>query len=184
MGRIEAKRNSDQPCKSASQDDCPWADQDGPASFPSDCDCRGGSQCRTHKASQQRQDQGFDQELPSDTAATAISRMPRIRTAAPRAIRTSAGFSILKSLGASPRMRCRCRSNASISRSNSGMAVASDTLIEMKSNASRVVPRRAAGGGLFGVGSVIFTVLGGLRKEGLDPVVRSQDDVVKGTLPI
>src|SRR5215469_2354991 len=67
-GRIETKRNPDEAGKSASQDDCPWADQDRPAGFQCDCDGSCRPEERADKSSDQGQHQGFDQELPSDVA--------------------------------------------------------------------------------------------------------------------
>jgi hypothetical protein len=166
MGRIEAKRNSDERRKPTSQDDAhglirigqpafnaiataATAPDIAPTSPPINARIKASIK-NCHRISRRlaptairkpisrvrsvtETNMMFMMLIPpttSETAATAINRLPRSRTAAPRANRTSAGFSILKSLGASPRMRCRCRSNASSSRSISGMAGASDTLIE------------------------------------------------------
>src|ERR1700686_2960547 len=101
MGRIEAKRNSDEPCKSTSQDDCPWADQDRPASFPCDCDRRGGSKPRTHKPSHQRQPPQQEEK----NGGRAAPPRPALVT------RPLFVFSNKKGGGAPPQMRCRCRRN-------------------------------------------------------------------------
>src|SRR5262245_56560427 len=70
MGRIKAKRNSDETCKSTRQEDRPGTDQDRPTGVPCDRDSGDDSQQYADKPTYQGQDQGFDQELPSDVIAT------------------------------------------------------------------------------------------------------------------
>ena len=64
------------------------------------------------------------------------------------------------------------------------MAVASETLIEMKSNASRVVPRTAPSTRLFAVDSGMKTTSSWLRPAAPSPFLSSTPITVKGTLPI
>src|SRR5215471_4340629 len=74
LRRIESERNADEPCESTSQHDGPRTDENGPTGIPCDRDSGDGSQYCSCDPPDQRKDQGFDQELPSDVAATGTDR--------------------------------------------------------------------------------------------------------------